>query len=436
MRAADVIIKKRDGGELSAEELNYIVDGMIHGNVRDYQLSALCMAVFFRGMTVQETKDLTLAMANSGERIDLSSVNGFKVDKHSTGGVGDTVSLISGPLIAAAGIPFAKMSGRGLGHTGGTVDKLESITGLNTSMSVEEFISQVNDIGIAIIGQTANIAPADKILYSLRDVTGTVESLPLISSSIMSKKLAVGADGIVLDVKMGSGAFMKTYEDAKALGRMMVDIGKAAGIKTVAIISDMNQPLSDCVGNALEMKRVLQTLDGNSNGCSRLTQMGLEVAARTFVMSGIDLDYESAYKRAESLLVSKAALSKFREMVIAQGGDVNVVDDPEAFEIASCAMDICTPSSGYIDRVDAMSIGRAVMMLGAGRVVKTDPIDLSVGIKLHVSVGDYVEKGDPLATVYASTKAKLSECIYSVAEAFRLSRDPVDPLKLIYDIVE
>ena len=326
MRAADVIIKKRDGGELSAEELNYIVDGMIHGNVRDYQLSALCMAVFFRGMTVQETKDLTLAMANSGERIDLSSVNGFKVDKHSTGGVGDAVSLISGPIIAAAGIPFAKMSGRGLGHTGGTVDKLESIPGLNTSMSIEEFISQVNDIGIAIIGQTANIAPADKILYSLRDVTGTVESLPLISSSIMSKKLAVGADGIVLDVKVGSGAFMKTCEDAKALGRMMVDIGKAAGIKTVAIISDMNQPLSDCVGNALEMKRALQTLDGN--GCSRLAQMGLEVAARTFVMSGIDLDYESAYKRAEGLLASKAALSKFREMVIAQGGDVNVVDDP------------------------------------------------------------------------------------------------------------
>lgn len=316
MRAADVIIKKRDGGELSAEELNYIVDGMIHGNVRDYQLSALCMAVFFRGMTVQETKDLTLAMANSGERIDLSSVNGFKVDKHSTGGVGDTVSLISGPIIAAAGIPFAKMSGRGLGHTGGTVDKLESIPGLNTSMSIEEFISQVNDIGIAIIGQTANIAPADKILYSLRDVTGTVESLPLISSSIMSKKLAVGADGIVLDVKVGSGAFMKTCEDAKALGRMMVDIGKAAGIKTVAIISDMNQPLSDCVGNALEMKRALQTLDGN--GCSRLAQMGLEVAARTFVMSGIDLDYESAYKRAEGLLVSKAALSKFREMVTAR----------------------------------------------------------------------------------------------------------------------
>ena len=372
MRAADVIIKKRDGGELSAEELNYIVDGMIHGNVRDYQLSALCMAVFFRGMTVQETKDLTLAMANSGERIDLSSVNGFKVDKHSTGGVGDAVSLISGPIIAAAGIPFAKMSGRGLGHTGGTVDKLESIPGLNTSMSIEEFISQVNDIGIAIIGQTANIAPADKILYSLRDVTGTVESLPLISSSIMSKKLAVGADGIVLDVKVGSGAFMKTCEDAKALGRMMVDIGKAAGIKTVAIISDMNQPLSDCVGNALEMKRALQTLDGN--GCSRLAQMGLEVAARTFVMSGIDLDYESAYKRAEGLLASKAALSKFREMVIAQGGDVNVVDDPEALEIASCTMDVCTPSSGYIDRVDAMSIGKAVMMLGAGRVVKTDPL--------------------------------------------------------------
>ena len=353
MRAADVIIKKRDGGELSAEELNYIVDGMIHGNVRDYQLSALCMAVFFRGMTVQETKDLTLAMANSGERIDLSSVNGFKVDKHSTGGVGDAVSLISGPIIAAAGIPFAKMSGRGLGHTGGTVDKLESIPGLNTSMSIEEFISQVNDIGIAIIGQTANIAPADKILYSLRDVTGTVESLPLISSSIMSKKLAVGADGIVLDVKVGSGAFMKTCEDAKALGRMMVDIGKAAGIKTVAIISDMNQPLSDCVGNALEMKRALQTLDGN--GCSRLAQMGLEVAARTFVMSGIDLDYESAYKRAEGLLASKAALSKFREMVIAQGGDVNVVDDPEALEIASCTMDVCTPSSGYIDRVDAVN---------------------------------------------------------------------------------
>lgn len=434
MRAADVIIKKRDGGELSAEELNYIVDGMIHGNVRDYQLSALCMAVFFRGMTVQETKSLTLAMANSGERIDLSSVNGFKVDKHSTGGVGDTVSLISGPIIAAAGIPFAKMSGRGLGHTGGTVDKLESIPGLNTSMSIEEFTSQVNDIGIAIIGQTANIAPADKILYSLRDVTGTVESLPLISSSIMSKKLAVGADGIVLDVKVGSGAFMKTCEDAKALGGMMVDIGKAAGIKTVAIISDMNQPLSDCVGNALEMKRALQTLDGN--GCSRLAQMGLEVAARTFVMSGIDLDYESAYKRAEGLLASKAALSKFREMVIAQGGDVNVVDDPEALEIASCTMDVCTPSSGYIDRVDAMSIGKAVMMLGAGRVVKTDPIDLSVGIKLHVSVGDYVEKGDPFATIYASTKAKLSECIYSVAEAFRLSRDPVDPLKLIYDVVE
>ena len=434
MRAADVIIKKRDGGELSAEELNYIVDGMIHGNVRDYQLSALCMAVFFRGMTVQETKDLTLAMANSGERIDLSSVNGFKVDKHSTGGVGDTVSLISGPIIAAAGIPFAKMSGRGLGHTGGTVDKLESIPGLNTSMSIEEFISQVNDIGIAIIGQTANIAPADKILYSLRDVTGTVESLPLISSSIMSKKLAVGADGIVLDVKVGSGAFMKTCEDAKALGRMMVDIGKAAGIKTIAIISDMNQPLSDCVGNALEMKSALQTLDGN--GCSRLARMGVEVAARTFVMSGIDLDYESAYKRAEGLLASKAALSKFREMVTAQDGDVNVVDDPEALEIASCAMDVCTPSSGYIDRVDAMSIGRAVMMLGAGRVVKTDPIDLSVGIKLHVSVGDYVEKGDPLATVYASTKAKLSECIYSIAEAFRLSRDPVDPLKLIYDVVE
>jgi len=426
-------VKKRDKGELLPEEINYIIDGMLKGDVKDYQISALCMAIFFNGMSMKETEALTLAMTNSGDKIDLSSINGFKADKHSTGGVGDTVSLVAGPIIAAAGIPFVKISGRGLGHTGGTIDKLEAISGFNTSLSVKSFINQINDIGIAITGQTANIAPADKILYALRDVTGTVKSLPLISSSIMSKKLAVGADGIVLDVKVGSGAFMQDYQSGVELAQMMVNIGKAAGIKISAIVSDMNQPLSDCVGNAIEVKRAIETLNGNKS--SRLAKLSLEIAAKIFMMANIDSNYECAYKRAEKLLNSKAAFNKFKDMVKAQGGDVSFVDNPEKLNISPHTIDIKSSESGFVKKIDAMAIGKAAMMLGAGRFKKTDIIDLSVGLKLHVSVGEYIEKDTLIATLYVNNKTYLTECLNTVTQAFELSKSPVKPLELIYDII-
>ena len=426
-------MKKRDKGELLPEEINYIIDGMLKGDVKDYQISALCMAIFFNGMSMKETEALTLAMTNSGDKIDLSSINGFKADKHSTGGVGDTVSLVAGPIIAAAGIPFVKISGRGLGHTGGTIDKLEAISGFNTSLSVKSFINQINDIGIAITGQTANIAPADKILYALRDVTGTVKSLPLISSSIMSKKLAVGADGIVLDVKVGSGAFMQDYQSGVELAQMMVNIGKAAGIKISAIVSDMNQPLSDCVGNAIEVKRAIETLNGNKS--SRLAKLSLEIAAKIFMMANIDSNYECAYKRAEKLLNSKAAFNKFKDMVKAQGGDVSFVDNPEKLNISPHTIDIKSSESGFVKKIDAMAIGKAAMMLGAGRFKKTDIIDLSVGLKLHVSVGEYIEKDTLIATLYVNNKTYLTECLNTVTQAFELSKSPVKPLELIYDII-
>lgn len=409
MRMYDIIMKKRNGGELSKEEICFFVDGYTKGEIPDYQVSALMMAIYFQKMSQQETSDLTMAMAQSGDILDLSAIRGIKVDKHSTGGVGDKTSLALTPMVAACGIPVAKMSGRGLGHTGGTIDKLESFPGFNTAMTTEQFIDNVNKIGIAIMGQTADLAPADKKLYALRDVTATVDNLSLIASSIMSKKLAAGADAIVLDVKTGSGAFMKEEKDARALAEEMVRIGKSAGRKTIAVISDMDQPLGRAVGNALEVKEAIDTLKGH--GPADFVELCLTLGSQMLLAGGRAQTESSARGMLQEAIDTGSALKKLAEFVEAQGGDSRSVYDTDLLPKARLIQPIPAPASGYVSRIVCDEVGICSLILGGGRETKESEIDLSVGLVLCKKVGDRVEAGEPLAMLHANDpgKAALAE---------------------------
>ncbi|TIC98571.1 putative pyrimidine-nucleoside phosphorylase [Staphylococcus epidermidis FS1] len=392
MRMIDIIEKKRDGKSLTKEEIEFFVNGYTHGKVPDYQASSLAMAIFFQDMNDEERAALTMSMVNSGEKIDLSDINGIKVDKHSTGGVGDTTTLVLAPLVAAVGVPVAKMSGRGLGHTGGTIDKLESVKGFNVEISEKDFIKLVNDNQIAVIGQSGNLTPADKKLYALRDVTGTVNSIPLIASSIMSKKIAAGADAIVLDVKTGSGAFMKTLDDAEALAHAMVRIGNNVGRNTMAIISDMSQPLGNAIGNALELKEAIATLKGN--GPKDLTELVLTLGSQMVVLAEQATSLDEARQMLIDAIKSGKALNKFKTFLSNQGGDDSIVDSPEKLPSAKYQVEFKAKKDGYITAIIANEIGIASMMLGAGRQTKEDVIDLGVGIVLNKKVGEHVEKGE------------------------------------------
>ena len=403
MRMYDIIHKKREGGELTREELRFFVQGFTRGEIPDYQASALLMAIFFRGMTRRETGDLTLEMAGSGDRVDLSALPGVKVDKHSTGGVGDKTSLIIGPIAAACGVTIAKMSGRGLGHTGGTVDKLESIPGLRTDIPRQEFFDIVKRTGLSIIGQSGNLCPADRKLYALRDVTATVESLPLIASSIMSKKIAAGADAILLDVKVGSGAFMKTLEDSRALAREMVRIGSQVGRQTVALITDMDMPLGRNIGNALEVREAVEVLSGK--GDHRLRSLCLELSANMVYLGRQAETMEGARAKAVEAVRSGGALEKLRQMAEAQGGDPSYITNPEKFTISPACVEIAAPQTGYITRLDAEGCGLAAVELGAGRETKESLIDFGAGIVLLKNKGDRVEQGQPIARLYAQSEA-------------------------------
>lgn len=433
MRMYDIIHKKRNGGELSEKEIKFFVNGYTDGSIPDYQASALCMAIYFRGMSADETAALTLAMADSGDRIDLSGIDGFTVDKHSTGGVGDKTSLIVAPIVAANGGKVAKMSGRGLGHTGGTVDKLESIPGFRTSLTPDEFIKQVNDIGLCIVGQTGELAPADKKLYALRDVTATVESIPLIASSIMSKKLAAGSQGIVLDVKTGSGAFMKTVEDSERLAEEMVSIGNAAGRKVTALITDMDIPLGASVGNSLEVIEAIKTLKGE--GEKNLTEVCLSLAAQMLCMV-TGRDDMVCRKMAKKSIEDGSALNKLREMITAQGGNADVIDNSGAFKQPKFYVDIISERDGYISHTDAERVGIASVILGAGREKKEDPIDPSAGIILKKKTGDSVSKGDVLATFYTDDETRIDVAKREFLDALIFGNEKPSKQKLIYKIIK
>ena len=414
MRMYDIIMKKRNGGELSPTEIRFFVEGYTKGEIPDYQVSALMMAIYFQKMTERETSELTMAMAGSGDMLDLSAIRGIKVDKHSTGGVGDKTSLALAPMVAACGIPVAKMSGRGLGHTGGTIDKLESFPGFTTSLTTEQFIENVNRIGIAIMGQTADLAPADKKLYALRDVTATVDNMSLIASSIMSKKLAAGADAIVLDVKTGSGAFMKEEQDARALAEEMVKIGKSAGRTTIAVISDMDQPLGYAVGNALEVREAIDTLNGK--GPEDFVELCLTLGSQMLLAGDKAKSVEQARQMLQTVIDNGSALKKLAEFVEAQGGDSSAVYNPKLLPKASLTMSVSAPITGYVNRIICDQVGICSLMLGGGRETKESEIDLSVGLILNKKVGDYVEEGEPLAVIHANDEAKArqaSECFLS-----------------------
>lgn len=402
MRMIDIIEKKRDGKSLTREEIEFFVNGYTRGEVPDYQASSLAMAIFFQDMNDEERAALTMSMVNSGERIDLSDINGIKVDKHSTGGVGDTTTLVLAPLVAAVGVPVAKMSGRGLGHTGGTIDKLESVKGFNVEISEKDFIKLVNDNQVAVIGQSGNLTPADKKLYALRDVTGTVNSIPLIASSIMSKKIAAGADAIVLDVKTGSGAFMKTLDDAEALAHAMVRIGNNVGRNTMAIISDMSQPLGNAVGNALELKEAIATLKGN--GPKDLTELVLTLGSQMVVLAEQAASLDEAREMLVDAIKTGKALNKFKTFLSNQGGDDSIVDSPEKLPSAKYQVEFKAKKDGFITEIIANEIGVASMMLGAGRQTKEDVIDLGVGIVLNKKVGEHVEKGENILIIHTNTK--------------------------------
>lgn len=400
MRMVDIIEKKRDGQELTTAKINFFIEGYTKGEIPDYQASALAMAIYFQDMNDRERADLTRAMVESGDTIDLSAIDGVKVDKHSTGGVGDTTTLVLAPLVASLGVPVAKMSGRGLGHTGGTIDKLESIAGFHVELTREQFIDLVNRDKVAVIGQSDNLTPADKKLYALRDVTGTVNSIPLIASSIMSKKIAAGADAIVLDVKTGDGAFMKTQEDAEELAHAMVRIGNHVGRKTIAIISDMSQPLGFAIGNALEVKEAIETLQGK--GPKDLTELVLTLGSQMVILAGKAKTSEEAKEMLLDAIHNGKALAKFKEFLANQGGDASIVDDLTKLPQAKYKIELPAKQSGYISRMVADEIGVASMILGAGRATKEDVIDLAVGLVLHKKVGDKVEEGESILTIYSN----------------------------------
>jgi pyrimidine-nucleoside phosphorylase len=426
----DVIAKKRDGGELSREEIESFVQGYTRGEIPDYQAAAWLMAVYLHGMSDRETFNLTMAMAHSGDMLDLDDIAPITVDKHSTGGVGDKVSLVVAPLVAACGMPVAKMTGRGLGFTGGTVDKLESIPGYRTDLSDAEFRAQIKKIGVVLTGQSADLAPADRKLYALRDVTATVGSIPLIVSSIMSKKIAAGADAIVLDVKTGHGAFMKTVKEAEELAKAMVRLGAQAGQRVVALISDMNQPLGWAVGNALEVKEAITTL--HESGPADLREHCLVVAAEMLVLSGKAADTSDALTLALETLSSGAAWQKFTQLVEAQGGDVRTIEEPERLPRARLIEPVPAPRSGYLAELNAVEVGVAVVELGGGREKKGDPVDHSVGVVVHYKVGDLVQKGTPLFTVHANDEERLAAARERVLAAHAFNDRPVQRLPIFY----
>ena len=429
----DIIMKKRNGGELSRKEIRFFIEGYTAGNIPDYQVSALMMAIYFQKMTEQETAELTMAMAESGDMLDLSAIAGCKVDKHSTGGVGDKTSLALTPMVAACGIPVAKMSGRGLGHTGGTIDKLESFEGFSTSLSREKFIDNVNEIGIAIMGQTADLAPADKKLYALRDVTATVDNMSLIASSIMSKKLAAGADAIVLDVKTGSGAFMKAEADSLALAEEMVKIGKNAGRKTIAVISDMDQPLGRTVGNALEVKEAIETLQGK--GPDDFVELCLTLGTQMLLAGGKADNEAQARAMLEQRIADGSALKKLAEFVEAQGGDAAAVYDTDLLPKAAIVEPIPALSEGYVQEIACDEIGICSLILGGGRETKESEIDLSVGLVLEKKVGDYVKAGESLAVIHANDRQKLEAAKARFYEAYTIGENAPVKRSLIFGIV-
>ena len=431
MRMVDIIEKKRDGKELTTAEINFFIEGYTKGDIPDYQASALAMAIYFQDMNDRERADLTSAMVNSGDTIDLSGIEGIKVDKHSTGGVGDTTTLVLAPLVASLGIPVAKMSGRGLGHTGGTIDKLESIKGFHVEISQQQFIDLVNRDKVAVIGQTGNLTPADKKLYALRDVTGTVNSIPLIASSIMSKKIAAGADAIVLDVKTGDGAFMKTEEDAKELAHAMVRIGNHVGRKTIAIISDMSQPLGFAIGNALEVKEAIETLQGK--GPKDLTELVLTLGSQMVILAKKAKTTEEARAMLKEAISSGKAIAKFKDFLINQGGDASIVDDTNKLPQAKYKIELPAKQSGYISRMVADEIGVASMILGAGRATKEDTIDLAVGLVLHKKVGDKVNEGDSILTIY-SDRENVDDVKQKLYDNIFISDTATAP-KLIHTII-
>ena len=429
----DIILKKRANLPLTDEEIRFVIDGYVKGEIPDYQVSALLMTIVFNGMNARELGTLTLAMAQSGNMVDLSNIDGITVDKHSTGGVGDKTTLIIAPLVAACGGKVAKMSGRGLGHTGGTIDKMESIPNLKVSLEQDAFIDQVNKIGLAVIGQSEGLAPADKKLYALRDVTGTVDSIPLIASSVMSKKLASGAQAILLDVKVGSGAFMKNIEDARELAKAMVDIGKGNGRSIKAILTDMDRPLGHAIGNALEIREVIDTLKGH--GPEDLTHECIIMAAHMLVLSHM-CDYETALNRVQQALDSGVALERLRLMVDAQGGDSRVIDDESILTIGQFTYDVIAPQDGYIIHMNTEQCGIASVMLGAGRTVKDGPIDYSAGILMHKKTGDSVTVGECIATLYASDESLLSNAAKTYLEAITFGETAPIMADTILDIVE
>jgi len=445
MNTYDIIMKKRDGNALDKEEITYIVDGYTNGSIPDYQMAAFLMAVYFQGMNHEETTMLTMAMADSGDRLDLSAINGIKVDKHSTGGVGDKTSLIVGPIIASLGVPVAKMSGRGLGHTGGTIDKLEGIPGFCTSISEEDFIRQVNETGLSIVGQTANLAPADKKIYALRDVTATVDNVSLIAASIMSKKLAAGADAIVLDVKVGSGAFMKTLDDARLLAKTMVAIGTLAGKDTTAVITDMNEPLGNAVGNILEVQEAVECLQGK--GEKRLMEVSKVLSAHMLVAAKKAEDYEEAMKLVDDVIASGKAFEKMKEFVAAQHGDASYLDNMEQFEQAAFTKvvtgkdifmadsDTINWESGYLTACNNQEIGMSSLVLGGGRETKDSEIDLTVGIRLQKHLGDRIDESDEVAILYGNDENKLESAYQRFVNAYTLSKDNTFNNQIVYEVI-
>ena len=433
MRMVDLIVKKQAGHTLTKEEIDFIVTGYTNGNIPDYQMSAMAMAIYFKDMNDQERADLTMAMVHSGDQIDLSKIDGIKVDKHSTGGVGDTTSLILAPMVAALGIPVAKMSGRGLGHTGGTLDKLESFPGFHVEVTSEEFVELVNKNKIALIGQSGNITPADKKLYGLRDVTGTVQSIPLIASSIMSKKIAAGADAIVLDVKTGAGAFMKTVDDARDLATAMVAIGNNVGRKTMAIISDMSQPLGFAIGNSLEVKEAIDTLNGH--GPEDLTQLVFELGSRMVMLAGKANSEERAREMLQEVIDNGKALEVFKVFIKSQGGDPSYISNPDKLPTARMVTEFKAENDGYVSELVADEIGKAAMLLGAGRETKESVIDLAVGLVLNKKVGDEVKKGDILLYIHHNIE-NIDSCINLLRESVRISKEKVYAPVLIHEVVQ
>ncbi|NOU64482.1 pyrimidine-nucleoside phosphorylase [Paenibacillus sp. LMG 31461] len=433
MRMVDLIHKKRVGEALSEQEITFIINEYTAGSIPDYQMSAFLMATFLNGMTDEETSFLTLAMAGSGEMIDLSAIAGVKVDKHSTGGVGDKVSLIVGPVVASLGIPVAKMSGRGLGHTGGTLDKLESIPGFQIELSKEAFIEAVNTNKIAIVGQSGNLAPADKKIYALRDVTATVDSIPLIASSIMSKKIASGAEAIVLDVKIGSGAFMKTVEDARVLARTMVDIGTRLNRKTIAMITDMDQPLGREIGNANEIRESIDVLRGT--GDKELTEVAISVAAYMAVLGKVFTSFEEAQEAVRDIISKGKALDTFKRFIASQGGDSRVVDQPELLPTAAYHIEVTAQQDGFINEIQAENIGIAAMVLGAGRAKKEDLIDYAVGLTLNKKIGDAIQIGESICTIHAN-RLDVAEVEAMILDAYKITSTQPAPKQLIYDVIE